>query len=135
MTNASNAIRGFTPDSNPKKANTKMGNKIDLALLHKLMSLLFPIFVLPLLGLLSGVKPRLTLLALVIPYSGNTKVRYDSVFSLGPFDINKSPFRYPFWVAARGKASLEIACIIHFVLMNPNEQLGNVFILGPLKHK
>ena len=42
-----------------------------LALLHKLMSILLPIFVLPLLGLLSGVKTHLKILALVIPYSGN----------------------------------------------------------------
>ena len=56
-----------------------------LALFHKLMSVLLPMFVLPLLGLLSGVKPHLNLLALVIPYSGNPKgkVRYDIVFSLG----------------------------------------------------
>ena len=90
-----------------------------LALLHKLMSMLLPIFILPLLGLLSGVKPRLTLLALGIPYSGNPKVRYYTVFGLGPFNINKSPFRCPFGVAVRGKASLEIACIVHFVLMEP----------------
>ena len=56
-----------------------------LALLHKLMSILLPIFVLPLLGFLSGVKPHLKLLALVIPYSGNPKVRYYIVFRLGPF--------------------------------------------------
>ena len=39
-------------------------------LLNKLMSIVLPIFVLPLLGLLSGVKPRLKSLALVIPYFG-----------------------------------------------------------------
>ena len=61
-----------------------------LALLHNLMSILLHIFVLPLLGLLSGVKPHLKLLALVIPYSRNPKVRYYIVFSLGPFYINKS---------------------------------------------
>ena len=66
-----------------------------LALLHKLMSIVLPIFVLPLLGLLSGVKPHLKLLALVIPYSGHANVRYDIVFSLGPFYINKSEFCYP----------------------------------------
>ena len=37
-----------------------------LAVLHKLMKIVLPIFLSPLLGLLSGVKPRLTLLALVI---------------------------------------------------------------------
>ena len=51
---------------------------------------------LPSSGLLAGVKPRVKLLALAIPYSGNPKVRYDTGFSLGPFNINKSPFRYPF---------------------------------------
>ena len=66
-----------------------------LALLHKLMSIVLPIFVLPLLGLLSGVKPHLKLLALVIPYSWNPKVRYYIVFSLGPSYINKSQFCYP----------------------------------------
>ena len=65
-----------------------------LALSHKLMSILLPIVVLPLLRLLSGVKPHLILLALVIPYSGNPKVRYDIVFSLGPFYINKNQFCY-----------------------------------------
>ena len=46
-----------------------------LVLLHKLMSFYFilPIFVLPLLGLLSGVNPHLQLLALVIPYLRNHK--------------------------------------------------------------
>ena len=79
---------------------------------------------LSLLGLLAGVKPRMKLVALVIPYSGDPKVRYDSVFSLGPFNINKSPFRClyvvtPFGVAGRGKASHEIACIDHSVLWGP----------------
>ena len=43
-------------------------------------------------GLLAGVMPRMKLLALAIPYPGNPKVRYDTVFSLGPFNINKSQF-------------------------------------------
>ena len=58
-------------------------------------------FCITLLGLMSGVKPRLTLLALVILYSANPKVRYDTVFSLGPFN-NKSPFHYPFWGCCQG---------------------------------
>ena len=74
---------------------------------------------LPLLGLLAGVKPRMKLLALAIPYSGNPKVRYYIVFSLGPFNINKSPFRYPFGVAGRGKATHKIAGIGHRVLWQP----------------
>ena len=51
---------------------------------------------LPLLGFLSGVMPHLQLLALVIPHSGNTKVRCDPVFSLDTFYINKCNFCYPF---------------------------------------
>ena len=50
----------------------------------------------PFLGLLSGVMPHLQLLALVIPYSGNTKVRCDPGFSLDTFYINKCNFCYPF---------------------------------------
>ena len=51
---------------------------------------------LPLLGFLSGEMPHLQLLALVIPHSGNTKVRCDPGFSLDTFDINKYNFCYPF---------------------------------------
>ncbi len=83
-------------------------------------------------GLLAGVKPRMKLLALAIPYYGNLKARYDTVFSLGPFNINKIPFVTPFGVAVRGKASHEIACIVHFVLMEPKWTNWHVFILGPL---
>ena len=83
-----------------------------------------PIMLLPLSGLMAEVKPRVKWLALAIPYSGNPKVRYDTVFSLDPFNINKSPFRCtcvvtPFGVAGRGKASREIACIGHSVLWEP----------------
>ena len=56
-----------------------------LALSDKLMLILLPIFVLPLLGFLSEVNPHIKLLALVIPYSGNPKVRYGIIFSFGPF--------------------------------------------------
>ena len=66
-----------------------------LARLYKLMSISLHIFVLPLFGLLSCVKPHLKLLALVIPYLLNRKVRYDIVFTLGPFYINKRQFCYP----------------------------------------
>ena len=38
-----------------------------LPLIHQLMSMLLPIFVRPLLGFLSAVKPHLKLLALVFP--------------------------------------------------------------------
>ena len=53
-------------------------------------------FCYPLFGLLSGVMPHLQLLALVIPFSGNTKVRCDPGFSLDTFYINKCNFCYPF---------------------------------------
>ena len=73
------------------------------ALSDKLMSILLPICVLPLLGLLSGVKPHLKLLAFVIPYSGNPKERYVIVSSLGPFYINKNQFCYPcFLLTSKG---------------------------------
>ena len=39
---------------------------------------------------------HLQLLALVIPYSGNAKVRCDPGFSLGTFYINKCNVCYPF---------------------------------------
>ena len=39
---------------------------------------------------------HLQLLALGIPYSGNTKVRCDPGFSLDTFYINKCNFCYPF---------------------------------------
>ena len=80
---------------------------------------------LPLSGLLAGVKPRVKLLALDIPHSGNPKVRYDTVFSHGPFNIDKSLFRCPymlftpFGVAGWGKTSREIACIGNFLLWEP----------------
>ena len=73
------------------------------ALSDKIMSILLPFFLLPLLGLLSGVKPHLKLLALVIPYSGNPRIRYDIVFSLGPCYINKNQFCYPcFLLTSKG---------------------------------
>ena len=52
-------------------------------------------FCYPLLGLLSGVMPHLQFIALVIQYSGNTKVRCDPGFSLNTFYINKCNFCYP----------------------------------------
>ena len=70
-----------------------------LALSDELMSNLLPVFVLPLLGLRSGVKPHLTLLALVIPYPGNHKVRYDIVFSYGTLYINKKKKLLPLFFA------------------------------------
>ena len=81
-------------------------------------------FCYPLLGLLSGVTAHLKLIALVISYYGNPKIRCGTVFSIGHFNINKRQLRCPyvrtpFGVAGRGKASREIACIGHSVLWEP----------------
>ena len=97
---------------------------LTLALLTQIKANFVAYMFLPLLGLLAGVMARMKLLALVIPYSGNPKIRCDTVFSLGPFNINKSQCRCPyvvtpFGVAVSGKASLEIACIGHSVLWEP----------------
>ena len=67
-----------------------------LALLTYIKAHFVAHMLLPLSGLLAGVKPRVKLLALDIPHSGNPKVRYDTVFSLGPFNIDKSLFRCPY---------------------------------------
>ena len=74
---------------------------------------------LPLSGLLAGVKPRVKLLALAIPYSGNPKVRYDTVFTLGPFNINKSPFHCP-------RVKLLALAIPHSI--NPKVRYDTVFL-------
>ena len=49
-------------------------------------------------GLLSGVKAHLNLLALIISFSGKPKIRYDIVFSLGAFYINKNRLCYPYFL-------------------------------------
>ena len=91
---------------------------------------------LPLSGLLAGAKPRVKLLALATPYSGNPKVRYDTVSSLGPFNINKSPFRCPyvvtpFGVAGRVKASVKLLALDIPPSGNPKVRYDTVFSLGP----
>ena len=57
--------------------------------------------------------PHLQLLALVIPYSGNTKVRCDPGVSLNTFYINNCNLCYPFLpllgVLSRVKANRKIA--------------------------
>ena len=88
-------------------------------ILHTLMSILLTIFVLPLFGLLSGVKPRLTLLALVIPYSGNPMYEMTLFLALALLTQLKAHFVTPFRDAVRGKASLEIAGIVHLVIIEP----------------
>ncbi len=67
-------------------------------------------FVIPLLGVLSGVKASLRLLSLVIPYSGT--LRYDMTLVLALLFLNKYMsiflplFISPFWVAVGGKTKL-----------------------------
>ena len=65
------------------------------------------------LGVAGKGKPHLTLLAWVVPYSGDPKGRRDTVLSLGV--IHMPPFR-PFGVAGRGKAPPKIASIGHSIL-------------------
>ena len=59
---------------------------------------------------------HLQLVALVIPYSGNTKVRRDPDFSLNTFYINKCNFCYPFLpllgVLLRVKATLRLLPLV-----------------------
>ena len=91
---------------------------------------------LPLSGLLAGVKPRVKLLALAIPYSGNPKVRYDTVFSLGPFNINKSPFHCPMLLPLSGllagvKPRVKLLALAIPYSGNPKERYDTMFSLGP----
>ena len=91
---------------------------------------------LPLSGLLAGVKPRVKLLTLAIPYSGNPNVRYDTVFNLGPFNINKSPFRCPYVVTpfrlllAGVKPRVKLLALDIQQSGNPKVQYDTVFSLG-----
>ena len=91
-------------------------------------------FCYPILGLLSGVMPHLQLLAMVIPYSGNTKVRCDPGFSLNTFYIIKCNFCYPFLpllgVSVRGKGNPKIASIGHSVLGNPKVRYDTGFTIA-----
>ena len=81
---------------------------------------------------------HLQLVALVIPYSGNTKVRCDPGFSLDTFYINKCNFCYPlftpFGSTVRGKGNPKIASIGHSVLGNPKVRYDTGFIIAFL-HK
>ena len=98
-------------------------------------------FCYPLLGLLSGVNGTLTiLLALVIPYSGNTKERCDPGFSVDTFYINKLNLCYPFLShlgvgpTDRSKGKPTIASIGHSVLGNPKVRYYTNFSIAFL-HK
>ena len=86
--------------------------------------------------LLAGVKPRVKLLALAIPYSGNPKVRYDTVFSIGPFNINKSPFHCPYVVTPFGllagvKPRVKLLALAIPYSGNPKVRYDTVFSIGP----
>ena len=78
--------------------------------------------------------PHLQLLALVIPYSGNTKVRCDPGFSLNTFYINKCNFCYPFLpllgVLSGGKGNPKIASIGHSILGNPKVRYDTGFSIA-----
>ena len=81
---------------------------------------------------------HLQLLALVIPYSGNTKVRCDPSFSIDTFYINKCnfllPLVTPFGSTVRGKGNPKIAFIGHSVLGNPKVRYDTGFSIAFL-HK
>ena len=77
---------------------------------------------------------HLQLLALVIPYSGNTKVRCDLSFSLNTFYINKCNFFTPFGNTVRGKGNPKIAFIGHSVLGNSKVRYDTGFSIAFL-HK
>ena len=59
------------------------GFSLDMIFIDKCQ--FFYLFFIPLLGLLLWANSHLKLLALVIPYSGNTKLRYGNGFTLGAF--------------------------------------------------
>ena len=92
---------------------------------------------LPLSGLLAGIKPRVKLLALAIPYSGNPNVRYDTVFTIGPFNINKSQFRCTYMLLplsgllAAVKPSVKLLALTIPYCGNPKVRYDTVFSLGP----
>ena len=55
-----------------------------LLFLHKYMSIVLPLFITPF-GVAVRGKGKLTILALISPYSEKPKVRHVSDFNLGPF--------------------------------------------------
>ena len=70
---------------------------------------------------------QLQWLALVIPYSGNTKVRCDPGLSLDTFYMNNCNFCYPFLSIVRGRGNPKIVSIGHFVLGNLNVRYYTCF--------
>ena len=89
-------------------------------------------------GLLSGLRPHLILIALVIPYSGNAKALYGSGVTLGVFHIKKCQCCYPFllplfWVAVRGKATIKMDCIDHSYSGNTKALYGSGVSLGAVQ--
>ena len=74
-----------------------------------------------LLGLHVRGEATLKLHAFVKPYSGNPKVRYDTVLASAFFYIKKPIFLPLLGLLSEGKPHL--TCIGHLYLWNPNEQL------------
>ena len=78
---------------------------------------------------------QLHLLALVIPYPGNTKVRFDLGVSLDTFYINKCnllllPIFTPFGSTVKGKGNTKIASIGHSELGNPKVRYDTGFSIA-----
>ena len=74
---------------------------------------------------------HLQLLALVNPYSGNTKVRREPGFSLDTFYINKCNFCYPFLpLLGVLSGNPKIAFIGHSVLGNPKVRYDTGFSIA-----
>ena len=77
------------------------------------MSILLPLFITPF-GVAVRGKGKLTILALISPYSEKPKVRHVSDFNLGSFTYINTNFVTPFYhfgVADRGKATLEMLAL------------------------
>ena len=66
------------------KVRYDIGFSIAFFFLHKYMSILLPLFITPF-GVAVRGKGKLTILALIIPYSEKPKVRHVSDFNLGSF--------------------------------------------------
>ena len=79
------------------------------------------------LGLLAGERPHITLLALVLPYSGNPTGRFDTAFSLGIIPKINAPFFSLFGVAGRGKALPKMAGIGHSIHRDLTGTLNTIF--------
>ena len=101
------------PYSGNTKALRDPGFSLDTFYINK-CNFCYPF--LPLLGVPSRLKTTLRLLTLVIPYSRT--LRYDMTLVLALLFFTQkhvnfvTPFYYPFWVAVRGKAKLNILALV-----------------------